>query len=134
MRIIIDAMSGDNAPHEIVKGAVEAATAFSDTEIVLTGRRQVIESCAKDMGLSLSKIDILHADSVVTMDDEPNCVVKDKKNSSMGAGLYELKNNADAFVSAGNTGALQVGATLIIRAIKGIRRPCLAMILPFPNR
>lgn len=133
MRIVIDAMSGDNAPLETVKGAVEAATVFPDVKIVLTGNRRVIERVAAEQRLSLSNIEIIEAESVITMQDEPNCVVKDKKDSSMAVGLLELKNNADAFVSAGNTGALQVGSTLLIRAIKGIRRPCLASILPFPE-
>jgi len=133
MRIVIDAMSGDNAPLETVKGAVEAATVFPEVKIVLTGNRRVIERVASEQRLSLSNIEIIEAASVITMQDEPNCVVKDKKDSSMAVGLLELKNNADAFVSAGNTGALQVGSTLLIRAIKGIRRPCLASILPFPE-
>ncbi len=133
MRIIIDAMSGDLAPLETVKGAVEAATVFPDVDIVLTGNRKVIERVAAEQGLSLANIEIIEAASVIAMQDEPNCVVKDKKDSSMAVGLLELKNNADAFVSAGNTGALQVGSTLLIRAIKGIRRPCLASILPFPE-
>ena len=133
MRIIIDVMSGDLAPVETVKGAVEAATVFPDAEIVLTGNRRIIERVAADVGLSLSKVEIIEAASVITMDDEPNCVVKDKKDSSMAVGLLALKENGDAFVSAGNTGALQVGSTLLIRAIKGIRRPCLASILPFPE-
>ena len=133
MRIVIDAMSGDNAPLETVKGAVEAATVFPDVDIVLTGNRKIIERVAAEQRLSLSNIEIIEAASVITMQDEPNCVVKDKKDSSMAVGLLELKENADAFVSAGNTGALQVGSTLLIRAIKGIRRPCLASILPFPE-
>ena len=132
MRIIIDAMSGDFAPLETVKGAVEAATVFPDVEIVLAGNRRIIERVAAEERLSLSKVEIIDAASVITMEDEPNCVVKDKKDSSMAVGLLALKENGDAFVSAGNTGALQVGSTLLIRAIKGIRRPCLASILPFP--
>ena len=133
MKIIIDAMSGDNAPDEIVKGAVEAATIYSDAQIALSGDASVINSVATKYGLSLSKIEIIEAESVITMDDDPNCVVKEKKDSSMAKGLYALKEDGDAFVSAGNTGALHVGSSLIIRSIKGIRRPCLAIILPFPE-
>lgn len=133
MKIIIDAMSGDNAPDEIVKGAVEAATVYPDVRIALSGDPSAINSVATKYGLSLSKIEIIEAESVITMDDDPNCVVKEKKDSSMAKGLYALKEDGDAFVSAGNTGALHVGSSLIIRSIKGIRRPCLAIILPFPE-
>jgi len=133
MRIIIDAMSGDNAPYEIVKGAADAATVFPDVQIVLCGDRRVIENISASNNIPLSKFEIIEAESVVTMDDDPNCVVKDKKDSSMAKGLLALKENGDAFVSAGNTGALHVGASLLIRPIKGIRRPCLATILPFPE-
>ncbi len=133
MRIIIDAMSGDNAPYEIVKGAIEATKVFPDVEIVLTGDRGAIEDAAASCGMSLGKIEIIEAASTITMDDDPNCVVKDKKDSSMAVGLLALKENGDAFVSAGNTGALHVGSSLLIRPIKGVRRPCIAMILPFPE-
>ena len=133
MRIIIDAMSGDNAPDEIVKGAVEAATVFQDVQMALVGDRRVIEDACLRRGVSLSRVDIIESSSVVTMEDDPMCVVREKKDSSMALGLYELKNGADAFVCAGNTGALHTGSSLIVRAVKGIRRPCLAMILPFPE-
>ena len=133
MRIIIDAMSGDNAPYEIVKGAVEASRMYTDAEIVLSGDRRVIEKVMREVGADPSKFEIIESESVITMDDDPNCVVKDKKDSSMALGLMVLKENGDAFVSAGNTGALYVGSCLLIRSIKGIRRPCLAIILPFPE-
>ncbi len=133
MRIIIDAMSGDNAPDEIVRGAVDAAVAYRDAQITLVGNKAVIGRSATQQGLSLSRVDVLDAPSVVTMEDDPMCVVRDKKDSSMSVGLYALKDGADAFVSAGNTGALHTGSSLIVRAVKGVRRPCLAMILPFPE-
>lgn len=132
MRIIIDAMSGDNAPYETVKGAIEASEMF-DADIVLSGNRDIIEKTAAKLGKSLDKIEIIEAEEVITMEDDPNAVVRSKKNSSMSVGLRELKENADAFISAGNTGALLVGSSLIVRSIKGIRRPCIATILPFPK-
>lgn len=132
MRIIIDAMSGDNAPYEIVKGALEASEIY-DAQIVLSGNKEIIKSIADELGYSLNGIDVIDTDVVITMEDDPNCVVRNKKGSSMSQGLYELKNNADAFVTAGNTGAMFVGASLIIRPVKGIRRPCLATVLPFPE-
>ncbi len=132
MRIIIDAMSGDNAPLEIVKGAVAASEEY-DVDIVLSGIREVIEKTASELGVSLDKIEIIDAEDVITMNDDPNCVVRSKKDSSMSVGLRELKDNADAFISAGNTGALLVGASLIVRPIKGVRRPCIVTVLPFPS-
>ncbi|MBE6563340.1 MAG: phosphate acyltransferase PlsX [Ruminococcaceae bacterium] len=132
MRIIIDAMSGDNAPFEIVKGALEASKIY-DIDLVLTGNKDTIEKIADELGYSLEGVEIIDTDVVITMEDDPNCVVRSKKNSSMSLGLYELKENADAFVTAGNTGAMFVGASLIVRPVKGIRRPCLATILPFPE-
>lgn len=132
MRIIIDAMSGDNAPYEIVKGALEAAEEF-DCDITLVGNKSVICDVADDLGYSTNKVDIIHTEEVITMEDEPNCVVRSKKESSMSVGLKTLKENADAMVSAGNTGALHVGSSLIVRPVKGIRRPCIATVLPFPS-
>ncbi len=132
MRIIIDAMSGDNAPDEIVKGAVAASKEY-DVDIVLSGNKEIIEKTAEKYGLSLEGIEIIESEDVITMNDDPNCVVRSKKNSSMSVGLRALKENADAFISAGNTGALLVGASLIVRAIKGVRRPCIVTVLPFPS-
>lgn len=132
MRIIIDAMSGDNAPYEIVKGALEASAVY-DADIVLSGNKEIIKGIADELGCSLDGIEIIDTDVVITMEDDPNSVVRSKKDSSMSKGLYELKSNGDAFVTAGNTGAMFVGASLIIRSVKGIRRPCLATVLPFPE-
>ena len=130
MKIIIDAMSGDNAPAEILKGAVMAVNEF-DADITVVGDEKIIESTAKTEGISLGKIEIVNAASVINMEDEPMSVVRAKKNSSMSVGLKLLSEGCgDAFVSAGNTGALLVGATLIARRIKGIRRPGIATILP----
>lgn len=130
MRIIIDAMSGDNAPFEIVKGALEASKEF-DCDIVLSGNRRVICDIAAELGYSADSVEIIDTEEVITMEDEPNAVVRSKKNSSMTVGLRALKENGDAMVSAGNTGALHVGSSLVVRPIKGIRRPCIATVLPF---
>lgn len=78
-----------------------------------------------------SKLDIIHTDVVITMEDDPISVVRTKKDSSMGKGLQLLKEKGDAFVSAGNTGALHAGSSLIIRSIKGIHRSAIGMIIPF---
>ncbi len=130
MNIIIDAMGGDNAPSEIVKGAVEASNTY-DVKITLVGNEQAIRGVAEKNSLDLSKIEIVHTDVVITMEDTATLVVRGKENSSMGIGLNLLKDGGDAFVSAGNTGALHAGSSLIIRKINGIARSGIATIFPF---
>lgn len=133
MRILLDAMSGDNAPLEILRGAVMAHAEFPD-EIVLVGDENVLADVAVKNDLDLRGITIVHAPSVITMEDNPLCVVREKRDSSMGVALKMLsKGEGDAFVSAGNTGALITGATLIVRRIKGINRAGIASILPLGN-
>ncbi len=133
MRIIIDAMSGDNAPLALLQGAVIAAAEYK-ISIAVVGDRHIIEQTAEENELSLDKIDVVHADSVINMEDQPLSVVRDKSDSSMSVGLRMLADGeGDAFVSAGNTGALLAGATLLVRRIKGIRRAAIATVLPFPD-
>ncbi len=133
IEIAIDVMSGDNAPLQLIKGAVEAASEY-DVKITLCGDEGIINYVAFQNDIDLSKVKIKHAPSVIVMEDAPLCVVRDKKDSSMAAGLYMLANGeADAFISAGNTGALLAGATLIVRRIKGIKRAAIATVLPFAS-
>ena len=123
-------MSGDNAPLEIIKGAAMARDEF-DSEIVIVGDENVISDVAVTNDISLSGIEIVHAKSVIDMEDKPMCVVREKRDSSMSVGLKMLADGkADAFVSAGNTGALITGATLIVRRIMGINRAAIASVLP----
>ena len=129
MNIILDAMSGDKAPCEIIKGAA-MAKARLNVDLTLVGQRDVILRCARENGISLNGIRIEHAEGVITMEDDPISVVRAKRNSSMAIGLRMLKEDGDAFVSAGNTGALHAGSSLIIRPIKGIHRPAIATVLP----
>ncbi|MBQ2875821.1 MAG: phosphate acyltransferase PlsX [Clostridia bacterium] len=131
MRILIDAMSGDNAPLEILKGVELAAEEFKDTELVLVGDENVISDIAVQNEINISGISIIPAASVITMEDSPLSVVRDKRDSSMSVGFKALsKGEVDAFVSAGNTGALVTGATIIVRRITGINRAAIASILP----
>ncbi len=126
-------MSGDNAPLEIIKGAVEAAEAF-EAEIVVVGDENTVSDIAVKNEIDISKLQIVNATSVITMEDKPMCVVREKKDSSMSVGLRMVANGeADAFVSAGNTGALITGATLIVKRILGINRPAIASVLPLAN-
>ena len=131
MKILVDVMSGDNAPLEIVKGAILAAQEYKDHEIVIVGDENVISDVIVKHELDLGNITIKHAVSVIDMEDKPLCVVREKKDSSMSVGLRMLAEcEADAFVSAGNTGALVTGATLIVKRIPGINRAAIASILP----
>ena len=129
MNIILDAMSGDKAPAEIIKGAVMAKSRLN-VDLTLVGQKEVILHFARENHLSLDGIRIEHAEGVITMEDDPISVVRAKRNSSMAMGLRLLKEEGDAFVSAGNTGALHAGSSLIIRPIKGIHRPAIATVLP----
>lgn len=130
MKIIIDAMGGDNAPFEIVKGACMASEKYK-SKLVLVGDKPKIEACMKQLDADNRIIDIVHTDVQITMEDDPLSVVRSKKNSSMTVGLNLLADDGDAFVSAGNTGALHVGSSLIVRTIKGVQRSGIATIMPF---
>lgn len=130
MKIIVDAFGGDKAPLEIIKGCAEAVQAHG-VEILLTGRESVIRQTAEQNGISLEHMEIVHADEVLSMHDNAESVLKAKKDSSMGVGLRLLsEGRGDAFISAGNSGALCVGATLAVKRIKGIKRPAFAPVLP----
>lgn len=132
MKIIIDAMGGDNAPQAIVEGALKAAEEFG-AEMILVGRGEEILSAMRQCGYeTLPKgVEICHADDVVDMHAEASEVVKQHKGSSMIKGLKMLADGeGDAFISAGNTGALLTGATLLVKRIKGVRRAAFAPVLP----
>ena len=133
MRIIIDVMSGDRAPAELLRGAAMAAEEYS-TDIAVVGDENVIREIALENDIPLGGLDIVHAASVIGMEDKPLSVIRDKSDSSMSVALRLLeKGEGDALVSAGNTGALLAGATLLVRRIKGIRRAAIATVLPFPS-
>lgn len=132
MNIIIDCMSGDNAPEEIVKGALDGAAKYEVTP-VLVGEESVIRAVAEKNGLKLDGARLVNACGPhITMEDAPGDVMsKEKAQSSMAVALDLLKNGeGDALISAGNTGALLTGATLKIRRIKGVRRAALGAIIP----
>jgi len=130
MDIVLDVMGGDNAPGEIVKGAVEATKKYK-SKLILVGNKPQIEEALKQNNADARILDIVHTETAITMEDDPLVVVRSKKDSSMSKGLHLLKEGADAFVSAGNTGALHVGSSLIVRTIKGVQRSGIATILPF---
>ncbi len=130
VKIAVDAMGGDNAPAEIVKGAVEAVNEFK-SNIVLVGIKDKIEEELKKYTYDTNKITIAHASEIIGTDETPTTAIRQKKDSSMVVGLNLVKKGeAMAFVSAGSTGALLTGSTVIIGRIKGIERPALGTCLP----
>ena len=130
MRIILDGMGGDNAPGEIVRGAIEASKLIED-EIVIVGDGDKIEFQLKKYKYSDEKISVKHASEVIENDDAPVRAVRRKKDSSMVVGLNMVKSGeGDLFISAGNTGALMAGALFNLGRIQGIDRPAIASIYP----
>jgi len=135
MKIIVDAMGGDNAPQAPVMGAIQANREYG-VDIILVGRGEEILKTLADNGISdlPAGVEIAHASEVVEMCDNPATAFREKKDSSLTVGLNLLKSGAgDAFVSAGSTGALLGGATLLVKRIKGIRRAALAPVVPTGN-
>ena len=135
MKIILDAMGGDNAPDANIKGAINAINKVK-AEIILVGKEEVIRSkikefYGKEMEEISDRLKIHNATETIEMEDQPTVAIKHKKDSSMVVGFNMLKKEeGDVFISAGNSGALLAGATLLVGRIKGIDRPALAGILP----
>ena len=124
-------MGSDLGPAELLRGVVSAAKRF-DVELTAVGRRDEIEKIVKENGIDLSGIGILDAPDVVTMEDKPMSVIREKNHSSRANGLRALAHGeADAFVSAGNTGALITGGTMIVRRIRGVSRAAIGTLFPF---
>lgn len=130
MRVLLDGMGGDHAPQEIVKGAVQALE-LMDEEIVIIGREDAIRKELRRNKYKGDRISVVNATEEVTMHDSPVRAIREKKDSSLVMGLNMLKEGeGDLFLSAGNTGALIVGARLILGRIRGIDRPALACVYP----
>ncbi len=131
MKVLVDAFGGDNAPLEIIKGCILCLKQYEGLSIGLVGNRELIEQCAKEHDLSLDEMQIFDAPDRISMEDEAGEIMKSKKNSSMAVGLQLLaKGEGDAFLSAGNSGALIMGATFIVKRIKGVKRPAFAPVMP----
>lgn len=130
MKIIVDAMGGDNAPVEIVKGCISAIEKFG-INIILVGNEENIKKELDLYVYNKDKIEIIHAGDIITNFDNPALAIRRKKDSSMVVGLKALKEGlGDGFLSAGNTGALLAGGLFIIKRIKGIQRAALASVYP----
>jgi glycerol-3-phosphate acyltransferase PlsX len=135
--IAVDAMGGDDAPKAIIDGAVRAVCAYADFNVLLVGREQEIHACLTanaSYNIIKPRIEVLNASEVIEMTEAPTVAIKQKKDSSMVVGMKAVKEGkAVGFVSAGNTGALLTGATLIIGRSPGIKRPALGTMLPNRN-
>lgn len=130
MRIAVDAMGGDYAPEEIVKGALKAAETYPDITVILVGQKEKIVACLPDTGIS-EQVEFYEASEVVGMDEHPASSIKKKKDSSIVVATRLVKDGeADALVSAGNTGAQMAAALLGLGRIKGISRPAIGTVLP----
>lgn len=130
MKIALDAMGGDRGVEVTVKGSIDAVYEY-DVDIILVGQKNIIESELSKYEYKGSKIEIVNADDVITNEDKPVRAIRRKKGSSMVIGLNLIKSSkADAFISAGNTGALLSGGLFIVGRIKGIERPALAPVYP----
>lgn len=130
MKIAVDAFGGDNAPLSVIRGAHDAAREYG-VNIILTGDKDIIEKCAADNKIDLAGIEIRHTDSVFDMHDKPTDILRSKRGTSLGLAMDLVANGeADAFVSAGSTGAIMAGATFIVKRIKGIERPAIGTVIP----
>ena len=130
MRIIVDAYGGDNAPDVVLQGCRMAADRWK-CEIILTGDEQKLRQRAAELSVSLEGIGIADAPDVIPVEAEPTAILKQYQQSSMARGLQMLANGeGEAFVSAGSTGALVVGGTLIVKRLKGVKRPAIGTVIP----
>jgi phosphate acyltransferase len=136
MRIAVDAMGGDHAPRETVRGAAEAAASLpSVSRVFLVGDEAAIGRELEGMPSNSGKLEVRHASQVVDMDETPAQAVRRKRDSSIGRAVDMVKSGeADAVVSAGNTGAVVVAATLKLRTLEGVERPSIAAIMPTRGR
>lgn len=131
-KIVVDAMGGDNAPAEIVKGALEALEAKKDFAVIFTGDEEMIKAELANAKYDASRVEIVHCTEVITNDDDPAYAIRRKKDSSVVVGMKLLKEKDDCigFVSAGSTGAVLAGAMFIVKRIDGVLRPALCPALP----
>ena len=131
VNVAVDAMGGDNAPLEIVKGAIEAIQENKNVKVFLVGREEVVKEELKKYTYNLEQVEIVHAQEVIETAEPPVMAIRKKKDSSIVKAMYMVKDGTcDAFVSAGSTGAVLVGGQVIVGRIKGVERPPLAPLIP----
>lgn len=131
VRVVVDAMGGDNAPGEIVKGAVEAVNLDPAIHVILTGRQEAVQAELAKYTYPKEQIEVVHCDEVIETAEPPVNAVRTKKQSSLVVGMNMVKHQeADAIVSAGSSGAILVGGQTIVGRIRGVERPPLAPLIP----
>jgi len=133
MKIAVDAMGGDHAPREVIRGAVEAARELG-LHVVLVGREELLRDELRSMNVREGTVDVAHASEVVEMGEVPGVAIRKKKNSSIRVGLNMVaEGSASSFVSAGNSGAVMAGALYVLRKVKGVDRPAISATIPTPS-
>ncbi len=131
VNVAVDAMGGDNAPVEIIKGAVEAIQENSNVKVFLVGREEVIKNELMKYTYKAEQLEVVHATEVIETAEPPVMAIRKKKDSSIVKAMYMVKDGTcDALVSAGSTGAVLVGGQVIVGRIKGVERPPLAPLIP----
>ena len=134
VNVAVDAMGGDNAPVQVVKGAVDAVNADKRVKVFLVGREPVLQEELRQYTFDASRLEVVHAGEVIDTGEPPVMAIRKKKDSSIVKGMYLVKESTcDAFVSAGSTGAVLVGGQVIVGRIKGVERPPLAPVIPNIN-
>jgi glycerol-3-phosphate acyltransferase PlsX len=133
MKIAVDAMGGDHAPREVIRGAVQAARELG-LQVVLVGREELLRDELRSMDVREGTVDVAHASEVVGMSEVPGVAIRKKKNSSIRVGLNMVAEGAaSSFVSAGNSGAVMAGALYVLRKVKGVDRPAISATIPTPS-
>ncbi len=132
LKIVVDAMGGDNAPVEIVKGAIQSLKERNDFSLVLTGDSYLVKEELKKYKYDISRVEVVHCTEVITNDDVPTSAVRTKKDSSLVVGMKLLHDDPEVggFVSAGSTGAVLTGGIMLVGRIKGVMRPALCPAIP----
>lgn len=134
VNVAVDAMGGDNAPEQIVKGAVEAVNANREIKVFLVGKEPVIKEELAKYTYDMTQVEVVHASEVIETAEPPVMAIRKKKDSSIVKALYMVKEGScDAFVSSGSTGAVLVGGQVIVGRIRGVERPPLAPLIPTEN-
>ncbi|MCY6372380.1 phosphate acyltransferase PlsX [Clostridium ganghwense] len=134
MKIAIDGMGGDHSPHVVIEGCIDAIKEYNDIEIIITGPEEVLKREVSKYSYNSEKISILDAKEIISNNEHPVMAIRRKKDSSIYRALELVKKDeADAVISAGSTGAFLAGATLVVGRIKGVNRPALAPVMPGKN-
>lgn len=134
VKVAVDAMGGDNAPKEVVKGAVEAVNNIDNLEVILVGKEEQVNAELKGYQYDSNRVKVVNATEVIGFNEPPAFAVKKKRDSSIVVAMMMVrKGEADAFISAGSTGAILVGGLAYIGRIKGVERPPLATLIPTEN-